>query len=80
MRIIPLQFGRQRLFQTGFQRQCRNGNVRSSVRESGFICGAADFFFGGGVVSGFFITNETTAEQKNSHFKHQCFFQKLLEA
>lgn len=46
MRIIPLQFGRQGLFQTDFQRQCQNGNVRNSVSESVFICGAADFFLG----------------------------------
>lgn len=75
MRIIPLQFGRQGLFQTGFQRQRQNGNVRNSVSESVFVCGDADFFLGLFLLL-FFFPNEAIAEWKDSDFKQQCFFQK----
>lgn len=44
MRIIPLQFGRQGLFQSGFQRHCQGRNGRNPVSESGFIQGCRFLF------------------------------------
>lgn len=67
MRIIPLQFGRQGLFQTGFERHCQDGNVRNSVAVSVFIHRAADFCLVLFLI--YFSLNETIAEWKPSHFK-----------